>query len=72
MRKQYDLTKLKGGVRGKYLSHTTTASNLVLLDPEVAGMFPNSEAVNRALSLLADTAISATSSDRADRRLLSK
>lgn len=53
---QYDLSQLKGGVRGKYYRQATAGSNLVLIAPELAEVFPNSESVNRALRLLVDTA----------------
>ena len=38
-----------GGVRGKYAKRHHQESNVVVLDPDVAERFPNSEAVNRAL-----------------------
>ena len=60
LRPEYDLSKLKGGVRGKYYQQATAGSNLVLIDPELTDVFPDTESVNRALRLLADTAISAT------------
>jgi len=60
MRAEYDLSKLKGGVRGKYYRQATAGTNLVLIEPEVAEIFPDTESVNRALKLLADTAQSAT------------
>jgi len=53
---EYDLTQLKGGVRGKYYKPATAGTNLVLIDPELAVLFPDSASVNRALRLLADTA----------------
>jgi hypothetical protein len=56
LRREYDLTKLKGGVRGKYDEAATAGTNLVLIDPDLATVFPDSAAVNRALRLLADTA----------------
>jgi hypothetical protein len=56
MRKQYDLSKLKGGVRGKYYQRAIAGTNLVLIDPELARVFPDSESVNRALRVLADAA----------------
>ena len=58
---EYDLSQLKGGVRGKYYQEAKTVTNLVLIDPELASLFPDSEFVNRALRLLADTAESAAS-----------
>src|SRR5437667_8421426 len=60
LRAEYDLTKLKGGVRGKYYRQATAGTNLVLIDPELTDVFPDTESVNRALRLLAETAMSAT------------
>ena len=58
LRPEYDLSKLKGGVRGKYYRRATAGTNLVLIDPDLAEVFPDTESVNRALHLLADTAAS--------------
>jgi len=41
-----------GGVRGKYAARYAESSNIVVLSPEVAAVFPNSEAVNEALRTL--------------------
>lgn len=60
LRPEYDLSKLKGGVRGKYYRKATAGANLVLIEPELTNVFPDSESVNRALRLLMDTAASAT------------
>ena len=60
LRSEYDLSQLKGGVRGKYYREATAGTNLVLIEPELATVFPDTESVNRALRLLADTAQSAT------------
>lgn len=60
LRRQYDLSQLKGGVRGKYYRRATAGTNLVLIEPDLATLFPDSAAVNRALRLLADTAQAAT------------
>ncbi len=49
MRKEYDFSKMKGGVRGKYAKRYSAGTNLVLLDPEVYKAFPTSEAVNQTL-----------------------
>ena len=49
MRPDYDFT---GGVRGKHHEAYRQGTNVVLLDPEVARVFRDSEAVNRALRLL--------------------
>lgn len=56
LRPEYDLSRLKGGVRGKYYRRATAGTNLVLVDPELADIFPDTESVNRALRLLVDTA----------------
>ena len=56
LRSEYDLSQLKGGVRGKYYREATAGTNLVLIEPELASVFPDTESVNRALRLLADTA----------------
>ena len=56
LRPEYDLARLKGGVRGKYYQRATAGTNLVLLEPDVARAFPDSNAVNRALRLLHDVA----------------
>jgi hypothetical protein len=60
LRREYDLSRLKGGVRGKYYHHATAGMNLVLIEPDLADLFPDSEAVNRALRVLADAAQLAT------------
>ena len=49
MRREYDLSTLKGAVRGKYSRRYRKGVNLVLLDPEVAKAFPTASAVNEAL-----------------------
>jgi hypothetical protein len=56
LRPEYDLSKLKGGVQGKYAERYHSGTNLVLLAPDVAKAFPNDEAVNRALRLLIEIA----------------
>ena len=56
LRPEYDLARLKGGLRGKYHKQATAGTNLVLLDADVARAFPDSRSVNRALRLLQDVA----------------
>ena len=51
-RAEYDFSKLKGGVRGKYVQRYRAGTNLALLAPDVAKAFPNDDAVNDALRLL--------------------
>lgn len=52
LRPEYDFSRLKGGVRGKYVERYREGTNLVLLDPDVAAAFPDAKAVNEALRLL--------------------
>ena len=60
LRPEYDLSQLKGGVRGKYYREAIAGTNLVLIEHELANVFPDSEAVNRALRMLVNTAAAAT------------
>lgn len=52
LRREYDLSKLKGGVRGKYIARYRAGTNLVLLSPDVAEYFRDEESVNSALRTL--------------------
>jgi hypothetical protein len=52
MRPEYDLSRLKGRVRGKYVERYRSGTNLVLLESDVQAAFPDSEAVNEALRML--------------------
>jgi hypothetical protein len=56
LRPEYDLSRLKGGVRGKYYRQASAGTNLMLIEPELAEVFRDAESVNRALRLLVDTA----------------
>jgi hypothetical protein len=51
MLREYDFSK---GVRGKYARRYARGSNVVVLEPDVAKIFPNAEAVNSSLRSLAD------------------
>ena len=64
LRPEYDLTSLKGGVRGKYYKQAAAGTNLVLLEPDVARAFPDSNSVNRALRLLHEVATKSARSSR--------
>ncbi len=68
MRAEYDFAQLKGGVRGKYYSKAKAGTNLVLIDPDLAKVFPNEESVNRALRLLLETANDATTASHRPRQ----
>ena len=50
MRPEYDFTE---GVRGKFFNEYQKGTNVVLLDPDVAEVFPDSTSVNEALRALA-------------------
>lgn len=56
LRPEYDLARLKGGVRGKYYRQAVAGTNLALIEPELARVFPDTASVNRALRLLVETA----------------
>jgi hypothetical protein len=47
---EYDFSR---GVVGKYAKQYAEGTNIVLLDPDVAKVFPDSEAVNQALRAIA-------------------
>ena len=49
MLEEYDFSD---GVRGKYADRFSRDSHVVVLDPDVAQVFTNSESVNRALRAL--------------------
>jgi len=49
IREEYDFT---GAVRGKYAQRYAEGTNVVVLSPDVAEVFPNSDSVNEALRLL--------------------
>jgi hypothetical protein len=56
LRQEYKRSDLGVLARGKYINRLRTRSNVVVLDPEIADLFPNAEAVNAALRSLADIA----------------
>ena len=49
MRPEYDF---RGGVRGKYVDRFGEGRNVVVLEPDVAEVFRDSDAVNEALRAL--------------------
>ena len=50
---EYDFS---GGVRGKYAQQYAAGTNVVVLAPDVAEIFPDSESVNEALRAIASVA----------------
>lgn len=64
MRAEYRREDLGKGVRGKHHAAFQKGSNLVLLTPELAKIFPTNEAVNAALESLVGIARSAVEKGR--------
>jgi hypothetical protein len=56
MRKQYKREDLGKGMRGKHYAAYSKGTNLVLISPDVAAVFPTAEAVNDALRGLVQVA----------------
>jgi hypothetical protein len=57
LRSAYQLSDFPHGlVRGKYSSRAKLASNIAVLEPELACAFPNSAAVNDALRAILNAA----------------
>lgn len=72
---EYDFSN---ALRGKYFERYRQGTNVVLLDPDIAEVFPNATAVNdalRALVVVADASASrrrSRSRPKAKRRTMSK
>jgi hypothetical protein len=50
LRPEYPPELIRSGVRGKYSArHRDDGTNVVLIDPDLHKLFPDSESVNRAL-----------------------
>ncbi len=57
LRTEYQQADFPAGfVRGKYASRAREASNIAVLEPELACAFPNSAAVNEALRAILNVA----------------
>jgi hypothetical protein len=56
LRPEYTRADFGPLVRGKYVEQIREKSNVVVLDPEVAELFPNAASVNAALRALAEIA----------------
>jgi hypothetical protein len=75
LRSEYKLSDFPAPiVRGKYAKRLKESSNIVVLKPEVAAVFPNEDAVNNALLSLIELAKRTTnpakhSSGRAKKRV---
>ena len=62
LRPEYD--QLNGGVLGKYYKRAMAATNMVLIEPDLAKAFPDADSMNRALRLLVDAVSFATTPRR--------
>lgn len=51
MLEEYDFSK---GVQGKYTKRYTEGTNIVVIEPDVAKVFPDHDSVNQALRSLAE------------------
>jgi len=60
MRAEYRREDLGPLVRGKYAARYAKSTNVVVIDPSLTRVFPNSEAVNDALRSLLAVATAAT------------
>jgi len=65
LRAEYKRSDFPAGlVRGKYAERMRESSNIVVLRPEVAQVFPNEDAVNNALLSLIELAQKSTRPSR--------
>jgi hypothetical protein len=65
-RPSYKRSDFKKIERGKYAARMRASTNVIVLDPEVAKVFPNNDAVNNALRGLIEVA--ARASAKSERR----
>ena len=68
LRPEYKRSDFGEFVRGKYAARVTEATNVVVLEPEVAKDFPNDRAVNEALLSLIKVARAAAQRSHASTR----
>ncbi len=52
LQQEYDFSTMPDGVRGKYAAEYDKDARLILLEPDVAEMFPSTKSVNDALRAL--------------------
>ena len=57
-----------GGERGRYAKRFAQGTNLILLEPDVAEVFPDAESVNAALRVLLRASVKAGQQRRNRRR----
>jgi hypothetical protein len=56
LRPKYQRSDFKKLERGRYYERVKARSNVVVLDPDIAALFPNSAAVNKSLHSLVEVA----------------
>ncbi len=49
LKDEYPEDLIKSGARGKYTKRYREGTNIVVIDPDLHKLFPDSDAVNRAL-----------------------
>ena len=49
LRSEYPEDLIKSGIRGKYTKQYRKGTNIVLIEPDLHKLFPDSDSVNRAL-----------------------
>lgn len=54
LRPEYSADLIQSGQRGKYAQRYREGTNIALIEPDLHKLFPNSEAVNRALRKYAE------------------
>ena len=54
LRPEYPADLIQSGQRGKYAERYRAGTNIVLIEPDLHKLFPDSEAVNRALRQYAE------------------
>ena len=54
LRSEYPADLIKSGERGKYAKRYREGTNIVLIEPDLHRLFPDSAAVNRALRKYAE------------------
>ncbi len=67
MRSSYKWSDFKKIERGKYAGRMRQSTNVIVLDPEVAKVFPNNKAVNKALRGLIELARASAAPERRTR-----
>jgi hypothetical protein len=72
MRAEYRREDLGVGIRGKYFHEYKKGTNLVLLSPDVAAVFPDEDAVNTALRGLMSVAQRSLGPNRSRRRVTAR